>query len=697
MPGDQVLTESAHLHHLCQHMRMDQGVPQAGPVADPAVRQRISSESPFADPASSSGGDVNSDQSSSEQSLVIDQQRDNGVSVSVPHGFSAPQLNCSLNSQSQSQEDYGRGSFDGQPKSSQICFDYTKGLCTRGDKCKYSHDLATIVHFNSKEKGICFDYLRNQCHRGLLCRFSHDLSNIAQQCQATEVFSNTQAGRGKTSAICYDFVKGVCQRGSDCRYSHDLSLIARTARGGQQTQKSGEICYDYLRGRCNRGTSCKYSHNISFLATPAFLSTALSSNGGNNGSSNNGNNTSSGGNGQGPPSGSGTPVLPASNSASSATLNGAAAAASAAAASSNSLGGATGLQSCTSGGIACSIIAGMAGLNTSAQQRLASSLSADPLAMGSSTSPASMHQAPLTSSLSTSISPDLEGSRHPLNTALSQDLPDMSGHHDQSGSGSSWSGRNPNLPNGVAQVQALAAAQQRQFAAAAAQLSNLQQAAHMVRAAQMAHMLPEQLKGSLPNPSGFAAASVQQQAHASLLAAAQQQAAARALMHHNEQGNGNQLHRAHSAPLTQLQLPGVGMADSLNQLLANLGENPQLLAETLSGLAAAAQAQVHAAVRMSAPGLATQGGMGLPHSAPQPIPGRYDAGSGVPSPPVGSYGHHHDHSYASGANAHMLGPAGSMPGPELLARSNSHHLASSLNAATISPDLLPLLKEIWNK
>jgi hypothetical protein len=67
----------------------------------------------------------------------------------------------------------------------QICFDFTKGMCTRGDKCKYSHDIATIVQFNSKEKGICFDYLRNQCHRGLLCRFSHDLSNIAQQCQVS--------------------------------------------------------------------------------------------------------------------------------------------------------------------------------------------------------------------------------------------------------------------------------------------------------------------------------------------------------------------------------------------------------------------------------------------------------------------------------------------------------------------------------
>ena len=51
-----------------------------------------------------------------------------------------------------SQDDLVRsGSLDGQGKS--ICFDFTKGLCTRGDKCKYSHDLATIVNFNSKEKG----------------------------------------------------------------------------------------------------------------------------------------------------------------------------------------------------------------------------------------------------------------------------------------------------------------------------------------------------------------------------------------------------------------------------------------------------------------------------------------------------------------------------------------------------------------
>lgn len=92
-------------------------------------------------------------------------------------------LLCLLRPQDTGSDNSSAGVCEGHVRDPQICFDFTKGLCTRGDKCKYSHDIATIVQFNSKEKGICFDYLRNQCHRGLLCRFSHDLSNIAQQCQ----------------------------------------------------------------------------------------------------------------------------------------------------------------------------------------------------------------------------------------------------------------------------------------------------------------------------------------------------------------------------------------------------------------------------------------------------------------------------------------------------------------------------------
>jgi Zinc finger C-x8-C-x5-C-x3-H type (and similar) len=69
----------------------------------------------------------------------------------------------------------------GTEQKRQICFDFTKGVCTRGANCKYSHDLNHIISVNSQERGICFDYLRGQCTRGLLCRFSHDLTNIQAQ------------------------------------------------------------------------------------------------------------------------------------------------------------------------------------------------------------------------------------------------------------------------------------------------------------------------------------------------------------------------------------------------------------------------------------------------------------------------------------------------------------------------------------
>ena len=91
--------------------------------------------------------------------------------ASSPIGLSAAQL----------EELTSAGHLDSLDPKQQICFDFTKGLCTRGEACKYSHDIALIVKVNSQERGICFDFLRGQCSRGLLCRFSHDLSNITSQ------------------------------------------------------------------------------------------------------------------------------------------------------------------------------------------------------------------------------------------------------------------------------------------------------------------------------------------------------------------------------------------------------------------------------------------------------------------------------------------------------------------------------------
>jgi hypothetical protein len=60
----------------------------------------------------------------------------------------------------------------------QVCFDFTKGRCTRGELCRYSHDPALIAAANSRERGLCFDFLKGVCARGALCRFSHDLSAL---------------------------------------------------------------------------------------------------------------------------------------------------------------------------------------------------------------------------------------------------------------------------------------------------------------------------------------------------------------------------------------------------------------------------------------------------------------------------------------------------------------------------------------
>jgi hypothetical protein len=120
---------------------------------------------------------VHADGTDGSQSSSTFLQLDAGTKVP-----SSPDTSSSSDGDTNSESAHSSGEATAETKS-QICFDFTKGMCTRADKCKFSHDIATIVNFNSKEKGICFDYLRNQCHRGLLCRFSHDLSNIAQQCQ----------------------------------------------------------------------------------------------------------------------------------------------------------------------------------------------------------------------------------------------------------------------------------------------------------------------------------------------------------------------------------------------------------------------------------------------------------------------------------------------------------------------------------
>uniref|UniRef100_A0A1D1ZU30 C3H1-type domain-containing protein n=1 Tax=Auxenochlorella protothecoides TaxID=3075 RepID=A0A1D1ZU30_AUXPR len=168
----------------------------------------------------------------------------------VPISLSPP-----LKSEARSSNPSPRPSIDASAEAQelkrQICFDFTKGMCTRGAACKYSHSVDHIIAVNSEEKGICFDFLKGLCNRGLMCRFSHDLTNL----QAPQESGN---GRRRFAPICYDFVKNQCTRGDACRYSHDYASILYGPRGaGKQLNV---LCVDYTRGRCLRGDACRYLH-----------------------------------------------------------------------------------------------------------------------------------------------------------------------------------------------------------------------------------------------------------------------------------------------------------------------------------------------------------------------------------------------------------------------------------------------------
>eukprot|EP00798_Chlamydomonas_sp_ICE-L_P019068 gene19068-25672_t len=558
-----------------------------------------------------------------------------------------------------------------------ICFDFTKGLCTRGDKCKYSHDLATIVHFNSKEKGICFDYLRNQCHRGLMCRFSHDLTNIAQQCQMPT--SNPalagMAGRGRTNAICYDFVKGVCQRGGVCRYSHDLSLIARTARGGANYTRSGEVCYDFLRGRCNRGQSCKYSHNTTFLNNSQQL-------------------------GQG-------------------SLD----------AQMGGLG-----QACMNGGMGGM----MGGGNNSADMSMLlalmaqrfGSLPGDNRGLGGGdmsdeqaamfNNPALMNllqQRQLAAAAAGMLPPGYSVQQQMQQQAAAAANAVMAAQYNAA-SAHGMGGRSGSLPTPDQLAHNVAAAvvannqqqQQHQQAAAMALSAVLMQQRAVQAQAQQNHMAGCGAGGGAPTGGHQADGGQMYPPSSAAMAAAQ----------HLLKGN--------SAPANMPFLKSsnsgapAGMSpDQLNAMLSNVRDNPALLSETLKGLAAAAQAQVNAQAHAQAQhaasfmmhqkqqqGMPSQGtsnpqgmnfsqgmnhgmsgAMGKAPSAPQPIPGRYDAGS-----PPGSFP---ECPAGMGAPLRSMGSSGSFRAQDYSDLSRTAPTGINDLQTSLSPDLMPLLKEIWNK
>lgn len=54
-----------------------------------------------------------------------------------------------------------------------ICYDFVKGMCSRGAECRYSHDISSVIHGHQGRPATasepCFDFLRCGCCIFRLC------------------------------------------------------------------------------------------------------------------------------------------------------------------------------------------------------------------------------------------------------------------------------------------------------------------------------------------------------------------------------------------------------------------------------------------------------------------------------------------------------------------------------------------------
>ncbi|XP_015913871.1 zinc finger CCCH domain-containing protein 10 [Parasteatoda tepidariorum] len=133
---------------------------------------------------------------------------------------------------------------------------------------KSSTSDTSTMNGENGSNNICRDYLRNVCNRGNSCKFRHPEGEEAK-------------ALGKKDLIfCHDFQNKECRR-VNCRFIHctkqeeemyrtsgfisEQILESAAQKGGSQLLPSIPVCKDFLKGECKRGGRCKFRHISSGL------------------------------------------------------------------------------------------------------------------------------------------------------------------------------------------------------------------------------------------------------------------------------------------------------------------------------------------------------------------------------------------------------------------------------------------------
>ena len=165
-----------------------------------------------------------------------------------------------------------------------FCHDFLNDRCRR-PSCKYVHATRNeegfflsngyfppTINARNREKmfysDICLDFLRSQCIRGQKCSFKH-------VSQVDDVSERKVLSR---SIFCHDYQDGDCSRPTckllhtsiqdEVYFLHNGTLpphlgaksTAPSARSPSLDKLAKDVCRDFIKNRCMYGESCRFYH-----------------------------------------------------------------------------------------------------------------------------------------------------------------------------------------------------------------------------------------------------------------------------------------------------------------------------------------------------------------------------------------------------------------------------------------------------
>ena len=131
------------------------------------------------------------------------------------------------------------------------CRDFLRGVCNRGNSCKFFHSPHANPNTQNQEKlPICKDFQNNGCDR-VKCKFLHITQQEEVEYDSTGILP---AHGGRPDQVRNQGI-GIPPGGPGRN-----GVGGGRDRGGQLSP-STDACKDFLNGVCQRGNRCKFRHD----------------------------------------------------------------------------------------------------------------------------------------------------------------------------------------------------------------------------------------------------------------------------------------------------------------------------------------------------------------------------------------------------------------------------------------------------